>query len=84
MHEGHGFNWLDLIPFLHGVPNHVAMAALVAVALVVLTFFARMKLVSANRSGGALIPAPKMTFLNFLRADSPSAEAIWSTRSGSV
>jgi F-type H+-transporting ATPase subunit a len=66
MHEEHGFNWLSLIPGLGEFPNHVVMAAIIAVILLVCTLTASAQLSKALKSTeGALIPEPKLTFRNF-------------------
>ena len=62
----HDFRWLDYIPGLSQLPNHVAMALLVAVTLIVLTLIARVQLMANMKSAdGAIVPEPKMTFRNF-------------------
>lgn len=66
MHEGQSFNWLSMVPVLRELPNHVAMAALVSVLLVVTTFLARSQLLQVMRSqNGALIPESRLSFRNF-------------------
>ncbi len=66
MHESHGFNWLNYVPVLNEYPNHVAMALIVSVLLVVLTAIARTQLKSAMASPDrALVPEHKLTFRNF-------------------
>ncbi len=65
MHDAHGFNWLNLIG-LGEFPNHVVMAVIIASLLCVLTFAARAQLVGVMKAvDGGLVPAPKLTFLNF-------------------
>ena len=66
MQEEHALIWLDYVPGLNQLPNHVAMALVIAVVLVVLTFVVRGQLVREMRSTeGALVPPQKMTFRNF-------------------
>ena len=66
MHEGHGFNWLQLIPGLEEAPNHVVMSVLIAVILIVTTFVARGQLMRSMRSSeGGLVPEPTLTYRNF-------------------
>ena len=66
MSEEHNFNWLDLIPGLANVPNHVAMAFIVAGVLIICTAIARAQLKRAMLGqDGGLIPDSKMTFKNF-------------------
>ena len=64
--HGNNFNWLSLIPGLEHYPNHVVMAIIVSVMLVVATFVARLQLSSAIKSvEGAVIPESKLSFRNF-------------------
>ncbi len=66
MHEGHGFNWLHFVPVLRDYPNHVVMAGVVAVLLVVSTWVARQQLAHVMKtSEGALVPDSTLTFRNF-------------------
>jgi len=66
MHEQHSFTWLSLVPGLRGIQNHVVMAVLISIALVVLTAVARTKLVRARRSiDEGIIPEARMSFLSF-------------------
>jgi F-type H+-transporting ATPase subunit a len=66
MHSEHGFNWLNLIPGLHEAPNHVVMAILVSLVLVITTLVARSQLTRAMRaSDGGLVPDAKLTYRNF-------------------
>lgn len=66
MHQEHGFNWLSLIPGLEHAPNHVAMAVIIAVLLLVVTLIARAQLSSAMKGAdGALVPESTLTFRNF-------------------
>jgi len=66
MGGSHNFNWLSLIPGLEHYPNHVIMALVVSVGLVIATFIARTQLSSAMKSAeGALIPEAKLSFRNF-------------------
>jgi F-type H+-transporting ATPase subunit a len=62
------FNWIEHIPVIGTLPNHVVMAVLVGVLLVVFTFIAgsqlRQLMKSAGGEGG-LIPDPKLTYRNF-------------------
>jgi F-type H+-transporting ATPase subunit a len=66
MHEEHGFNWLTSLGIEHGL-NHVAMAVIISVMLILTTFIASIQLKRAMRAtqDGALIPESKMTFRNF-------------------
>jgi F-type H+-transporting ATPase subunit a len=66
MHEGHGFNWLSLIPGLENYPNHVVMAILISAILIVATAIARSQLQKVMRTPeGGIVPEPKLTFRNF-------------------
>jgi F-type H+-transporting ATPase subunit a len=66
VHDEHGFNWINLIPGLNQLPNHVATALVVAALLVVTTFIARGQLARAMRlEGGALVPESTLTYRNF-------------------
>lgn len=66
MHEQHGFSWLHYVPFLNELPNHVAMAGIIAMLLLVTTFIARSQLVRVMKTAdGGLIPESKLTFRNF-------------------
>src|SRR4051812_47782302 len=66
MHEGHGFNWLSLIPGLNQLPLHVATTLVVSAVLLVTTFIARGQLVREMRSShGGLVPDETMTYKNF-------------------
>lgn len=66
MHEGHGFNWLSLIPGLEELPNHVVMAVIVGVTLIISTWIAKFQLKTAMGStGGALVPDPKINYRGF-------------------
>lgn len=63
--EGHGFNWLDLLNVPHHY-NHVVMASVIAVALVISTAIARGQLMRAMASAeGGLVPDSTWTFKNF-------------------
>lgn len=60
------FTWLSLIPGLNQYPNHVVTSVLVAVILIVVTLIARIQLAQVMKAPeGALVPASKMTFMNF-------------------
>lgn len=64
--EEHGFRWLNLIPVVRTWPNHVAMAALIAVVLFVTTLIASAQLRRAMKAvDGGLIPEEKLTYRNF-------------------
>jgi len=66
MHGEHGFNWLDLVPGLNHLPNHVAMSVLIAAVIMVCTGVATLQLVRVRgRGDGALVPEGKWTFRNF-------------------
>jgi F-type H+-transporting ATPase subunit a len=67
MHDsGHGFNWLSLIPGLDHFPNHVVMAVIVGMVLLVTTAIARVQLLRVMESqGGGIVPESKLTFRNF-------------------
>jgi len=66
MHEAHGFNLISYLPLFNQLPNHVAMSILVALLLILTTFFARNQLIRVMRSpDGGLIPEPKLTYRNF-------------------
>ena len=65
MNEGNVFNWIspNLVPWEF---NHVFMALLVSVVLLVTTFVARGQLLREMKSvDGGLVPPPAMTFKNF-------------------
>lgn len=62
MHEHEAFTLLKLIPGLEHVPNHVAMAILVAIGLVIAGGIATLLL---KKMGDATIPEGKLTFRNF-------------------
>jgi F-type H+-transporting ATPase subunit a len=64
-HEGHGFNWLGMVPGLENAPNHVPMAILISLILIITTAVARLQLNRAMRSDAAMVPEPRMTFRNF-------------------
>ena len=66
MHGDHGFTWLSLVPGLSHAPNHVVMALLVAVGLLVMTLVARAQLLRVMRSpNGGIVPDAKLTYRNF-------------------
>ncbi|MCM2278013.1 MAG: F0F1 ATP synthase subunit A [Oligoflexia bacterium] len=66
MHEEHAFTWISLIPGLNHAPNHVVMAALVALMLLITTFIARGQLLSVMKmTDGGLVPESRLTFRNF-------------------
>jgi len=66
MHEGHGFNFIQLIPGLNQLHNHVAMAIIVSVILVLTTFVARNQLFRVMKTAeGGLVPDSTMTYRNF-------------------
>lgn len=63
MHGEHeSFTWLSLIPGLEHVPNHLIMAVILSVLLVVLGSVATLKLRAA---GDATVPEGKLTYRNF-------------------
>lgn len=65
MHEEHGFNWLTAIGLGH-FPNHVVMAILISLLLLITTFVARGQLLRVMKvTDGGLIPESRMTFRNF-------------------
>jgi F-type H+-transporting ATPase subunit a len=66
--DGHSapYSFLQQIPGLHEVPNHVLLAGFVALVLVVTTFIARGQLSAAmKRADGAIVPEPRLTYRNF-------------------
>ena len=66
MHEEHGFNFINYLPFFKDLPNHVAMSILVALTLVVTTFVAKRQLAAAMRGpDGGLVPETRVTYRNF-------------------
>ncbi len=66
MHEEHGVNILNYIPFLQDLPSHVGMTILVGAVLVVATFVARAQLLAVMQSpDGGLVPDSKLTYRNF-------------------
>jgi F-type H+-transporting ATPase subunit a len=66
MHEEHGFTWLSLIPGVRDIPNHVVMAVLVALLLIVMTALARMHLKRVmRRPDEGVVPESKLGFRNF-------------------
>lgn len=66
MHEGHGFNFIQLIPGLNLLHNHVAMAIIVSVILVLTTVVARNQLFRVMKTAeGGLVPDSTMTYRNF-------------------
>ena len=66
MHEEHGFNWINYLPFFKDLPNHVGMTIIVAGVLILTTLVAKSQLASAmSGAGGGLIPESKMTYRNF-------------------
>ena len=66
MHGEHGFNWISAIPGLEHAPNHVVMAILVSLLLVVCTSIARLQLSAVMRTQeGGIVPEAKLTFRNF-------------------
>ncbi len=80
MHEQHGFNWLTLIPGLAGHPNHVVMAAAVAVVLFSATWVARMQLATVMRGpSGGLVPEAKLTYRNFFEIAAESLYGLTET-----
>jgi F-type H+-transporting ATPase subunit a len=66
MHEGHAFNWLNVIPVVNEWPNHVVMAAAIGLFLIVSGLVVRsgVERALANAETG-LVPAPRMSFHNF-------------------
>ncbi|MEK7397077.1 MAG: F0F1 ATP synthase subunit A [Candidatus Poribacteria bacterium] len=66
MHEEQGFNWLSIIPGLEELPNHVVMAMLVAVVLILTTLIASNHLrIVTSRPEGGIIPEPRLNYRNF-------------------
>src|SRR5579871_6007090 len=61
MGEHEAFRWLQLVPKLGEMPNHLVMAVLVAIMLVALGSVATLSLKAA---GDATIPEGKLTFRN--------------------
>ena len=69
-HSEHGFNWLSMIPGIDAetlhLYNHVIMAIIVVVAVLIAAFIARLQLMAAlKREDQAMIPDSKVTFRNF-------------------
>lgn len=63
MHEGsEGFNWLNQIPALEHLPNHLVMAVGIAVLVLILGMVATLKLKSA---GDSTVPEATLTYRNF-------------------
>lgn len=66
MHDQHGFNWIAAIPGLGHAPNHVVMAVLISIVLIVCTAIARGQLTRVMKSpDGGVVPDSKLTFFNF-------------------
>lgn len=66
MHEGHGFQWLSLIPGLNSLPLHVATAILISALLALLTWVARVQLVRLMQTAdGGVVPEGRLSFFNF-------------------
>lgn len=66
MHGDHGFNWLNLVPGLEQVPNHVAMSVIISALVMICTGIATLQLVRVRgRGDGALVPDGRWTFRNF-------------------
>lgn len=66
MHGDHGFNWLNLVPGLEQVPNHVAMSAIISLFVMICAGVATLQLVRVRgRGDGALVPEGQWTFRNF-------------------
>ncbi len=66
MQEGQSFNWIQLIPGLERVPNHVVHAVLVALLMVITMGLARLSLGrELKKEGGAIVPPSTLTFRNF-------------------
>ncbi len=65
--EGHSsFSFLQQIPGLHDVPNHVLMGGFVAVLLILTMAVARRQLDAVMKSpDGGIIPDRKLTYRNF-------------------
>ncbi len=81
MHEGKAFTWLSFLGFEH-YPNHVVMAILVSVVLVMTTLLARAQLTAVMKSpGGGLIPEDKMTYRNFFEI---LAESLYKITEGTI
>jgi F-type H+-transporting ATPase subunit a len=65
MHEEKPFTWLSYLG-VESIPDHVVMALVVAVVLLVTTFVARMQLNAVMKTpDAALVPESKLTFRNF-------------------
>lgn len=66
MHAEHPFNWIQLIPSLEHVPNHVVHAVLIALFMVLTMAIARFalsrELKTANKG---IVPPPTLTYRNF-------------------
>lgn len=66
MHESHGFNWYTLIPGLEHADAHVVHGLLITVLMLLTMTIARLSLSKAlKQQGGAVIPAPTLTYRNF-------------------
>lgn len=62
----HGFSWINSIPGLAEVPNHVATFVLIGVILVSTTFVARLQLLRVVQSESqGLIPDARLSYRNF-------------------
>ena len=60
------FSFLQQIPGLEHVGNHVLLAALIAIVLIATTLVARAQLMAVMRTpGGGIIPDSKLTYRNF-------------------
>ncbi len=66
MHEEHGFEFLNFIPYFQDLPSHVGMTILVGLILLLTTWIARTQLLAVMRSpGGGVVPDEKLTYRNF-------------------
>jgi F-type H+-transporting ATPase subunit a len=66
MHEEHGFNILNYIPFFDMIPTHVGTTIFVGVVLIITTLIARCHLLQVMRTNeGGLIPDETLTYRNF-------------------
>jgi F-type H+-transporting ATPase subunit a len=66
MQEEVDFNWIQLIPGLEHVPNHVVHTALVAILMIVTMALARLSLNrELKKESAAIVPPPTLTYRNF-------------------
>ena len=65
MHE-QSFNWIQLIPALEHLPNHVVHAVLIALLMVVTMAIARFSLMKEmKKENGGIVPPDSLTYRNF-------------------